>query len=102
MGNGAGTDWASTLVYVVISVFGLLFSIIGALLSRKDSAQGQQIDMLFKKHDEDELALQNFKIEVAKEHYSKDELNHRFDKIDRTMDSMSLKLDRVLQAINLK
>lgn len=100
MDHGA-SSWFETIVYVLVSVFGLLFSVIGALLSRKDSAQGRQIDMLFDKHDQDEKALQDFKIEIAKEHYSKDELNTKFDRIDRTLDSMSLKLDKVLQAVNM-
>jgi hypothetical protein len=56
----------------------LLIGLVGWLLSNKDAKQGHEIALLFKKHDDDAAALAALRVEIAKEHYLKHELDDRF------------------------
>jgi hypothetical protein len=69
---------------IVLGVLTLLFSVIGWLLSNKDMKQAKEIEILFKKHDDDAAALAALKLEIAKEHYLKHELDARFQQLDTT------------------
>jgi hypothetical protein len=69
---------------IVLCVLTLLFSVIGWLLSNKDMKQAKEIEILFKKHDDDAAALAALKLEIAKEHYLKHELDARFQQLDTT------------------
>jgi hypothetical protein len=69
---------------IVLGVLTLLFSVIGWLLSNKDAKQAREIEILFKKHDDDAAALAALKLEIAKEHYLKHELDARFQQLDTT------------------
>jgi uncharacterized protein HemX len=66
----------------------LLFIISGVgaimwyLLKQKDEKQGREIEMLFKKHDEDVQALQELRVQIAEGHYKKTELDYKFDRIE--------------------
>jgi hypothetical protein len=62
----------------------ILIAIVGWLLANKDAKQAQEIALLFKKHDEDAAALASLRIEIAKEHYLKHELDSRFQQLDAT------------------
>ncbi len=62
----------------------LLIGVVGWLLANKDAKQGHEIDLLFKKHDEDAAALGALRIEIAKEHYLKHELDSRFQSLQDT------------------
>lgn len=69
---------------LVIAGVGLFLGAIGWLLADKDAKQAKQIDLLFRKHDDDAKALQDLKVEIAKEHYLKHELDQRFQQLDTT------------------
>lgn len=66
------------------AAMGVLIAIVGWLLSNKDAKQAKEIDLLFKKHDADAQALADLKLEIAKEHYLKHELDQRFQQLDST------------------
>ncbi len=57
-------------------------AIVWWLLRMKDIRQQESIDILFKKHDEDAKRLDDFKLEIAKLHYVKPELDAKFDKLE--------------------
>ncbi len=63
----------------------LLIGLVGWLLSNKDAKQGHEIELLFKKHDEDAKALADLRIEIAKEHYLTHELDARFQSLQDTV-----------------
>ena len=80
-----------------------VFSILWWLLRQKDAAQQRQIDevnkaimLLFEKHDGDAERLDNFKLEIAKMHYIKPELDGRFRAIEATMKEG---FDRIIELI---
>ena len=83
----------------IISVLGILIvPAFAYLLNKKDSSQEQQltalkdlneklqkqIDLLFKKHDDDVAALNSLQLQIAKEHYLKHELDQRFQSLETT------------------
>ncbi len=55
---------------------------LGWFLRSKDEFQAKQIALLFVKHDEDAKALQDLRIQIASNHYVKQELDSRFDKLE--------------------
>ncbi len=69
-----------TLTYAGLST--ILITVVGWLLSNKDAKQAREIEILFKKHDEDAAALAALRIEIAKEHYLKHELDDRFRSLE--------------------
>lgn len=70
----------------------ILIGLVGSLLSNKDAKQGQEIELLFKKHDEDAAALAALRIEIAKEHYLKHELDDRFRSLEQAIKESSATL----------
>ena len=78
-----------------------IISAIAWLLSRKDEAQAKQIALLFLKHDEDAKALQDLRIQIASNHYVKQELDARFDKLEAAFRDgfreLGGKLDQMIQ-----
>ena len=62
----------------------VLIGVLGWLLSNRDAKQAREIELLFEKHDEDAKALEALKLEIAKEHYLKHELDSRFHQLDTT------------------
>lgn len=66
-----------------------MLSIIAWLLKSKDSAQGKEIAMLWEKHDQDAKALDSLRLEIAKEHYLKSELDGRFNQLENAIKEMS-------------
>ena len=82
---------ASEWVAVGVALFGSLTVVIGWLLSRKDDAQGKEIDTLktnlaaaFSASDKNEAALNEFKIQIAGEHYKARTIDEKFDKLETT------------------
>lgn len=55
------------------------------LLRQKDATQAAQIALLFTKHDDDAKALQDLRLEIARHHYEKEELDARFGKLEETV-----------------
>jgi len=83
----------------IISLLGILIvPAFAYLLNKKDASQEQQltalkdlneklqkqIDLLFKKHDDDVAALNSLQLQIAKEHYLKHELDQRFQSLETT------------------
>jgi type III secretory pathway component EscV len=76
----------------------IIVPIVTYLLNKKDAAQEKQldalkelneklqkqIDLLFKKHDDDAAALAALQLQIAKEHYLKHELDARFQSLEHT------------------
>jgi len=71
---------------IVTIVIGLVFSIIGWLLSNKDAKQAEEIKLLFKKHEDDVTELTNLRIKIAEQHYQKPELDAKFSDINKTLE----------------
>jgi hypothetical protein len=76
-----------------------MIGVIGWFLRQKDEAQAKQITMLWSKHDEDAKALADLKLEIAKEHYIKSELDARFTHLEVAFkagfDHLGAKFDRL-------
>jgi len=77
----------------------ILIGIVGWLLSNKDAKQSKEIDLLFKKHDDDAAALAALRLEIAKEHYLKHELDTRFQSLESVfrigMNDLGVKFDKL-------
>ena len=92
----------------------LLIGIVGWFLRAKDEQQGRemssmrdqygkQITALWTKHDEDAKRLDDTIRVMDREHYTKTELDTRFDKLEQTVvreiGSVSNKLDKLTDAV---
>lgn len=88
-----------TLMLILSSLFAVLWW----LLRQKDAAQAKQIDLLFQKHDEDAKALQELRVEIAKTHYVKDELDAKFERLEGAFrdgfSQLGQKFDRLSEAL---
>lgn len=89
-----------TAMGLIVATGGLFTTIIHHFLAKEDAAQQRQIDaikeivekeiydrtsvvaVLFQKHDLDAAALQALDKHVASNHYEKNELDRKFDKIE--------------------
>lgn len=84
---------------VVMYVAGAIFAVLWYLLRQKDAVQAAQIQLLFKKHDDDYEALQVVKLQLASQHYVKGELDTKFDKLEGAfkdgLDSLGKKFDHL-------
>ena len=60
-------------------------------------------EMLWQKHDDDVRRLQDVELDIARRHYVKEELDDRFDRIERSinngMESLCVKMDRLSDAL---
>ena len=112
---------SSEWVAIGLAGLGVLFSIIGWLLARKDDAQGKElqsqkedhekdisalrdaIKLLFAKHDADVNNLAEFKLHVAGKHYEAHTVDEKFDKLEGTFKDgfrdMGSKFDRLADAM---
>ena len=65
--------------------------------------QAKQIAMLFTKHDEDSHRLDQFQLQIAREHYVKQELDTRFDRLESAFaqgfSDMGSKINKLSDAI---
>lgn len=93
-----------------VSIFTVVVGVIGYLLSRKDEQQEKEIDALnsavetlFKKHDADVSDLRDLREKVVGEHYRRDELDVKFEKLDSTFKDgfkdMGGKIDKLTDAL---
>lgn len=91
------------MLEIAMLVIGTVFSLVGWLLRNKDEAQARQISLLFTKHDEDARALQDLRVQLAREHYQKNELDARFDKLEAAFRAgfadLGQKFDRLSEAL---
>lgn len=92
-----------TMLEIGLALLGVVFSVIGYLLRKKDEEQARQIALLFSKHDADALALQELRVQLAREHYQKSELDARFDKLEAAFragfSDLGVKFDRLSEAL---
>lgn len=106
---------------IALFLLGLVFSIIGYFLRQKDAEQGKQIQqtkdecaardakqdaqiaLLFSKHDADVSALQELRLQIAKDHYQKEELDARFSRLEaafqKGFDDLGKKFDKLSDAL---
>ncbi|MCG3177619.1 MAG: hypothetical protein MOGMAGMI_02593 [Candidatus Omnitrophica bacterium] len=99
----------------------IVFSIIGYFLRQKDAEQGKLIEqvrtdcstrdakqdsniaLLFSKHDADVSALQDLRLQIARDHYQKEELDARFTRLEaafqKGFDDLGKKFDRLSDAL---
>lgn len=86
-----------------LSLFGVVASVIGYLLKRKDEEQADLIAKLFTKHDANEVAIQEVRLKIASEHYHKSELDARFLRLEATFqkgfDDLGRKFDRLSETL---
>lgn len=102
----------------IISLLGILIvPAFAYLLNKKDASQEQQltalkdlneklqkqIDLLFKKHDDDVAALNSLQLQIAKEHYLKHELDQRFMSLENAfkdgMHELGRKFDKLTDTL---
>ena len=88
--------------YILAGVGGL-WGVTWWLLQNKDRLQEKQISALWEKHDQDAAALAALKLEIAKEHYIKGELDQKFDKLEHAftggMDGLGKKFDQLASSL---
>jgi hypothetical protein len=65
-----------------LSITGGIFTVLWWLLKQKDEKQESSIKILFEKHDEDARKLDELKLEIARQHYVKPELDAKFDRLE--------------------
>ena len=105
----------------VLALGGVIVSVLGYLLSRKDLAQEKkieelqtqhdkdlagctrQISTLWEKHDADARELEALKLLVASKHYERGELDSKFDKLENAIQAgltaLGAKLDKLTEVI---
>ena len=87
------------MLEIGIMVAGLVFSVIGYLLRKKDEEQGKDIDNLSSKVDGNIASLQDLRLRIAQDHYHKGELDARFLRLEATFqkgfDDLGHKFDRL-------
>jgi len=87
-----------------------VFAVVFWLLRQKDVAQEKQItalqkqiELLFKKHDDDVVALAQLQLHVAGHHYQRDELDVKFDRLQDTFkegfNSLGSKFDDLTRSL---
>jgi len=78
-------------------------SVLAYLLQKKDADQAKLIDDLYTKHGEDAARLHEVELKLATDHYSKRELDTKFDRLDaslaRGFDGLTAKLDALNAAV---
>ena len=62
-----------------------IFAVLWYLLRQKDSKQERDISKLYELHHADENKLHDFELEIARNHYPKNELDTRFAQLDATL-----------------
>jgi hypothetical protein len=74
-------------------------TVIWYLLQEKDKKQGEDIKMLFEKHELDALALEALKLKLAENHYPKHEMDAKFNALETAtregFAELSRKFDKV-------
>lgn len=89
--------------YIVTLAVSGVFTVLWWLLRQKDAAQSKQIELLFQKHDQDAQALQDLRVEIAKQHYVKSELDGKFDRLESAFrdgfGTLGQKFDRLSEAL---
>lgn len=72
---------------VMLTIIGGVFTVLWWLLKSKDEKQEASIRILFEKHDEDARKLDELRLEIARQHYIKPELDAKFDRLELSIKS---------------
>lgn len=89
-----------TITTIGLFLLGGVFTVLWWLLQKKDSAQEEQIRLLFKKHDDDAQRLQDLELKIAGSYYHKEELDKRFDKLDQTFREVAGDISREIRDLS--
>lgn len=100
------------LLEIGLMMFGVLFSIVGWLLKNKDDTQSKQIAnlenriaSLYQKYDQNTVAIQDLRLQIAREHYQKAELDDRFTELKVTIKDglrdMADRFDKLAEAMRM-
>jgi len=80
----------------------LIFGVIGYLLSHKDAAQAEQIKDLYSKIKENDDKLTSFRLDVAKLHYEKPEINEIIKDIKCDFEGLKSELHSGFNMLGIK
>ncbi len=75
------------LNYLLTYAIGAIGALVSYLLQQKDAQQQRDIQDLYRKHEADASALQRLELHVAGEHYKRNELDSRFDRLEESVRS---------------
>lgn len=73
--------------YLLTYAIGIVGALVSYLLQQKDAQQQRDIQDLYRKHEADASALQRLELHVAGEHYKRNELDSRFDRLEESVRS---------------
>jgi len=104
------SEWTAVAIALMVAIFGLVGwslnrQIAQAEKEREDERKhyDDQIKLLFRKHDEDANKLQDLRELVIGQHYRRDELDTRFERLETTFkngfEDMGEKLDGLSKAM---
>lgn len=77
-----------------------LVSVVGYLLRQKDVEQSKQIQLLFRKHDDDVERLAALELRIAQDHYRKIDLDPKFDRLERSIRESGAELGAKFDALS--
>lgn len=83
--------------YVELGLTALVV-VVWYLLRQKDTTQSEQIKLLFEKHDHDAKALEDLRLEIARSHYERPELDKKFDKLEENFRQGFFKIEAKLDS----
>jgi len=98
MGTWGAAEWA----LILATIIGIIATAFGYLLSGRHKSNESAIAILFKKHDEDVSELSNLKIEIAKKHYEREDINAMFGKIEKTVSDGFIMLGAKFDTLSTK
>lgn len=103
MNPATGSSDHEVLVYIVTGAVAIVIGLVWYLLREKDRKQGELIEKLFTLRDADSKELVALKIQIAENHYKKDELDAKFDKMEATnreeFGKLNGKMDLIIQTL---
>jgi len=68
--------------FIIPTIVVVVTGVLGWLLARKDEQQQKDITNLYQLHKEDSMKLEALQRELDREHYRKNELDSKFDRLD--------------------
>ena len=87
------------LNYLITYAVAIVGALVSYLLQQKDAQQQRDIQDLYRKHEADASALQRLELHVAGEHYKRNELDSRFDRLEESVRSELRDLGKKIDAL---
>ena len=82
------------IIGIAVTAFLALFGVVWGMLRAKDTLQQKEIELLFKKHDEDSQRLTELELSIARRQYvTNDDLKQFMSELLRRFDRFEEKLD---------